>query len=141
MLNAFDIDPGTLHATRSWTMLNFNHVVLEQPNLSPILIHIVVSKKRRCSRMRVGNLTMTNHPIHMHGYDFKISCTDGGWVDPAIAMPEVSIDVAVGQMRAFDFKADHLGDWAIHCHKSHHTMNAMGHDIPTFIGADKSKAD
>ena len=35
----------------------------------------------------------------------------------------------------------HLGDWAIHCHKSHHTMNAMGHDVPTFIGADKTKTD
>jgi hypothetical protein len=41
-------------------------------------------------------------------------------------------------MRAYEFDAVHLGDWAIHCHKSHHTMNAMGHDVPTFIGADKS---
>ncbi|MEP7296967.1 MAG: copper oxidase, partial [Burkholderiales bacterium] len=28
------------------------------------------------------------------------------------------------------------GDWAIHCHKSHHTMNAMGHGVPTMIGVD-----
>ncbi len=40
-------------------------------------------------------------------------------------------------MRAYEFTADHLGDWAIHCHKSHHTMNAMGHDVPTFIGVNK----
>ncbi|MGH8528188.1 MAG: copper oxidase, partial [Gammaproteobacteria bacterium] len=26
------------------------------------------------------------------------------------------------------------GDWALHCHKSHHTMNAMGHEVKTFIG-------
>ena len=82
---------------------------------------------------------MTNHPIHMHGYDFKVSCTDGGWVDEAAAWPEVSIDIPVGAMRAFDFKAEHLGDWAIHCHKSHHTMNAMGHDVPTMIGTDGAK--
>ena len=50
--------------------------------------------------------------------------------------PEVSIDVAVGQMRAFEFGADAPGDWAIHCHKSHHTMNAMGHNVPTMIGVD-----
>ena len=42
-------------------------------------------------------------------------------------------------MRAYEFDAIHEGDWAIHCHKSHHTMNAMGHDLPTFIGADKRK--
>ena len=28
------------------------------------------------------------------------------------------------------------GDWAIHCHKSHHTMNAMGHSVRTYIGAN-----
>jgi hypothetical protein len=39
-------------------------------------------------------------------------------------------------MRAFEFVADVPGDWAIHCHKSHHTMNAMGHNVPTMIGVD-----
>jgi hypothetical protein len=50
----------------------------------------------------------------------------------------VTTDIAVGQMRQIEFVADELGDWAAHCHKSHHTMNAMGHDIPTMIGADHS---
>ena len=45
-------------------------------------------------------------------------------------------DVAVGKMRAFEFVADAPGDWAIHRLKSHHTMNAMGHDMPTMIGVD-----
>jgi hypothetical protein len=40
-------------------------------------------------------------------------------------------------MRAFDFVADQPGDWAIHCHKSHHTMNAMGHNVRTYIGVDQ----
>ena len=31
------------------------------------------------------------------------------------------------------------GDWAIHCHKSHHTMNAMGHNVKTFIGAEQKR--
>jgi hypothetical protein len=44
--------------------------------------------------------------------------------------------VAVGQMRQIEFVADEEGDWAFHCHKSHHTMNAMGHDLPTMIGVD-----
>jgi hypothetical protein len=39
-------------------------------------------------------------------------------------------------MRQLEFKADEEGDWAFHCHKSHHTMNAMGHEVPTLIGVD-----
>jgi hypothetical protein len=39
-------------------------------------------------------------------------------------------------MRALEFVATEPGDWALHCHKSHHTMNAMGHDVPTMIGVD-----
>jgi hypothetical protein len=48
----------------------------------------------------------------------------------------VTTDVAVGQMRQLEFIADEPGDWAMHCHKSHHTMGAMGHDVPTMIGVD-----
>jgi hypothetical protein len=42
--------------------------------------------------------------------------------------------VPVGNIRVGEFIADYPGDWALHCHKSHHTMNAMGHDIPNMIG-------
>jgi hypothetical protein len=37
----------------------------------------------------------------------------------------------------FDFTADNPGDWAFHCHKTHHTMNAMGHDMRNFIGVPR----
>ncbi len=87
-------------------------------------------------RIRIGNLTMTNHPIHLHGVDFRVTCTDGGWVPPGAAWPEVTVDMAVGQMRAIEFVADAPGDWAFHCHKSHHTMGPMGHDLPNLIGID-----
>jgi hypothetical protein len=49
----------------------------------------------------------------------------------------VTIDIPVGAMRAYEFDAIYPGDWALHCHKSHHTMNAMGHNIRTFIGVNK----
>ena len=45
-------------------------------------------------------------------------------------------DVGVGQMRALEFDATAPGDWAFHCHKAHHTMNAMGHNVPNMIGVD-----
>jgi hypothetical protein len=77
---------------------------------------------------------MTNHPIHMHGPHFEVTGTDGGWVREGARWPEVTTDIPVGGMRAIEFIAEDPGDWAIHCHKSHHTMNAMGHDVKTFIG-------
>jgi hypothetical protein len=87
--------------------------------------------------VRIGNLTMTNHPIHKHGEAFEVTCTDGGWVPATARIPEVTTDVPVGAMRAFEFVAEEPGDWAIHCHKAHHTMNAMGHEVRNFIGVDK----
>jgi hypothetical protein len=89
-------------------------------------------------RIRVGNLTMTNHPIHLHGHTFEVTGTDGGWVPKTARWPEVTTDVAVGQMRAVEFTAV-AGDWAFHCHKSHHTMNAMGHKLPTMIGVPQQE--
>ncbi|MGB3501058.1 MAG: copper oxidase [Mesorhizobium sp.] len=136
LLNAFDIEPGS-YVPRVMEMTDFN-LWTWNSRVFPGISHLVVNKDDRV-RVRVGNLTMTNHPIHMHGYDFEVTCTDGGWVRPEARWPEVSIDIPVGAMRAYEFDAKYLGDWAIHCHKSHHTMNAMGHDVPTFIGADKTE--
>jgi hypothetical protein len=39
-------------------------------------------------------------------------------------------------MRAIEFTAAAPGDWAFHCHKSHHTMNAMGHGLPNTVGVE-----
>lgn len=135
LLSAYDIDPGT-YVPRVMEMTDFNMWTMNTrvfPNIDPLPIGL-----NERARVRVGNLTMTNHPIHMHGYDFSVTCTDGGWVRPEARWPEVTIDIPVGAMRAFEFDAHVPGDWALHCHKSHHTMNAMGHDVPTFIGVDKT---
>jgi len=133
LLNAYDIDPGSATPQVN-TMLEFNLWCWNSrvfPAISPL-----VARLGDRVRIRVGNLTMTNHPIHLHGHDFEVTCTDGGWVPKSARWPEVTADVAVGQMRAIEFVADAPGDWAIHCHKSHHTMNAMGHKVPTLIGVD-----
>lgn len=39
-------------------------------------------------------------------------------------------------MRQSEFVADEESDWAFHCHKSHHTMNAMSQDVANLIGVD-----
>ncbi|BBJ23113.1 multicopper oxidase family protein [Candidatus Nitrotoga sp. AM1P] len=136
LLNSFDIDPGS-YTPKITTMLDFNLWAFNSrvaPGISPM-----VAGQGDRVRIRVGNLTMTNHPMHLHGHEFVVVGTDGGWTPPNSRWPEVTADIAVGQMRAFEFIADEPGDWAFHCHKSHHTMNAMGHDVPTMIGVDQSK--
>jgi manganese oxidase len=80
---------------------------------------------------------MTAHPMHLHGHHFAVSCTDGGWVPETAQIPEATTDVPVGAVRAIDFVAEAPGDWAFHCHKSHHTMNVMGHDIVNLIGVSQ----
>ena len=134
ILNAYDIDPGS-YTPRIATMLDFNLWTFNSrvfPGISPM-----VANQGDRVRIRVGNLTMTNHPMHIHGHEFEITGTDGGWIPKTARWPEVTTDVGVGQMRSLEFNANAPGDWAFHCHKSHHTMNAMGHDVPTMLGVDQ----
>ena len=133
LLNAYDIEPGS-YTPRVNEMLNFNLWTFNS-RAFPGIDSMNVRQGDRV-RIRAGNLTMTNHPIHLHGHEFEVTGTDGGWTRPASRWPEVTTDIAVGQMRAIEFIADEPGDWAFHCHKSHHTMNAMGHDVPNMIGVD-----
>jgi len=137
LLNAYDIDPGSA-VPRIMTMTDFN-LWSWNSRVFPGIDPFVVRRGDRV-RLRIGNLTMTNHPIHVHGHEFAVTGTDGGPVPKGARWPEVTTDVAVGQMRQIDFIADEEGDWAVHCHKSHHTMNAMGHDVPTMIGVDQRAA-
>jgi len=134
LLNAFDVDPGSM-TPKVMTMLDFN-IWSWNSRVFPGIDTLNVRQGDKV-RIRVGNLTMTNHPIHLHGHEFQVTGTDGGPVPRSARWPEVTTDVAVGQMRQIDFLADEEGDWAFHCHKSHHTMGAMGHNVPTMIGVDQ----
>jgi len=133
LLNAFDIDPGS-YTPKTMTMLDFN-LWSWNSRIFPGIDSLNVRLNDKV-RIRVGNLTMTNHPIHLHGHEFTVTGTDGGPIPQTARWPEVTTDIAVGQMRQIEFVADEEGDWSFHCHKSHHTMNAMGHNVPTMIGVD-----
>jgi hypothetical protein len=133
ILNAYDIEPGSATPSVN-TMLDFNLWSWNSrifPGIDPLNVRL-----NDKVRLRIGNLTMTNHPIHLHGHEFLVTGTDGGPTPKSTRWYEVTTDIAVGQMRQLEFVADEEGDWAFHCHKSHHTMNAMGHDVPTMIGVD-----
>lgn len=88
-------------------------------------------------RIRVANIGQDVHPIHLHGHNFKVVATDGGDVPPGAQWPETTVLVSPGQTRDFEFIAI-AGDWAIHCHRRHHPMNAMAHDMENLLGVDQT---
>jgi hypothetical protein len=116
-------DPAIMQEFDLWT---FNSKVF--PAIDPI-----VARSGERVRIRIGNLSMWNHPIHLHGVQFHVTGGDGGRWPRALWRPEATEIVGAGQTRDLEFVAV-PGDWALHCHMSHHTMNAMGHDLPNPLG-------
>jgi len=96
----------------------------------------LVAETGELVRVRFGNLSpMEHHPIHLHGHSFKVVETDGGPVPQGAQWPETTVLVPVGSARAIEFAAN-PGDWAFHCHMTHHIMNQMGHDAENAVGAE-----
>lgn len=135
MLHEWAIHPGTYRPDPS-VMLDFNIFTMNGkvfPSIQPM-----VARTGDRVRIRLGNLSMDQHPMHIHGFSFKVTATDGGPIPEAGQWPQTTVPVPVGSTREIEFIADEPGDWAFHCHKSHHTMNAMGHDVPNTLGVDQS---
>ena len=134
LLHNWAIHPGTYRPNPNvmveFDLWTFNSKVF--PAIDP-----VVAKTGERVRVRIGNLSMWNHPIHMHGVQFEVTGSDGGRWPEQLWRSEVTEIVGVGQTRDIEFVAV-PGDWAFHCHMAHHTMNAMGHDIPNTLGVDQS---
>lgn len=120
----FRPDPATLLDFDLWT---FNSKVF--PAIEPL-----VARAGERVRVRIGNLSMWNHPMHLHGHVYEVTGGDGGRWPASQWRRETTEIVGVGQTRDLEFTATE-GDWAFHCHMSHHTMNAMGHAVSNTLGA------
>ena len=137
-LNEWFISPGTsrpdVNVMTEFNIFTFNSRAF--PGTDPLVI-----KTGDRVRVRIANVGQDIHPIHLHGYSFKITGTDGGRIPPAAQWPETTVLVAPGQTRDFEFVANAPGDWAMHCHRRHHPMNAMGHDIPNVLGVNQGEIE
>jgi manganese oxidase len=134
MLSEWKIVAGTRRpdplAMNDFNMLTFNSKAF--PSTAPLL-----AEQGELVRLRFGNLSpMDHHPVHIHGHAFEVVETDGGPVPRSARRPETTVLVPVGTVRVVELRADHLGDWPLHCHMTHHVMNQMGHDAPNLIGVD-----
>jgi FtsP/CotA-like multicopper oxidase with cupredoxin domain len=139
MSSEWRIDVGTRRPVAlemtDFNVLTFNGRVF--PGTAPL-----VAKYGDRVRIRFGNLSpMEHHPIHLHGYAWKITEIDGSQVPELAQQAGNTILVAVGQTRAVEFIANNPGDWAMHCHMTHHTMNQMGHNAPNLIGVRPGSVD
>jgi manganese oxidase len=134
MLHEWFIAPGTSRPNPAvmtdFNLFSFNSRVW--PGTAPL-----VAKRGDRVRVRLGNLSMDSHPIHLHGYRFETTGTESGRIPSSARHPEATVNVPVGSTRDIEWVADAPGDWAFHCHKSHHTMNAMNHELPNMIGVNQ----
>ncbi len=136
-LNEWFVQPGSANPNPN-IMTDFNLFTFNSrafPGTAPL-----VAKTGDRVRIRFGNVGQECHPIHLHGHHFNVVATDGGDIPPSAQWPGTTVDVCPGQTRDIEFIAN-PGDWAIHCHKRHHPMNPMGHDIPLMIGVKQEGVD
>ncbi len=138
MLHAWAVHPGTYRPDPA-VMLDFNMFTFNS-KIFPATDPLIVKTGDRV-RIRLANLSMDEHPIHIHGHFMWVTATDGGKIPLSARWPETTALIPVGATRDVEFIADAPGDWAFHCHKSHHTMNAMGHAIPNTLGASQQQLE
>jgi plastocyanin len=137
MLHEWNVPQGAetpIPFQSEYNLFTFNNALF--PIIEPL-----VAKTNQRVRVRFGNLMMNSHPIHLHGYEFTVTRRGGGRVPVSAQYTQVTVSVAPGETRDIEFIADNPGDWAFHCHKPHHTMNQMAHDLANLTGIEQTGID
>ena len=81
------------------------------PDAAPLGI-----RKGERVRVRLTNMSMAIHPMHLHGHFFDV----GDAVKDTVLVPP-----HMGRV-TFEFTADNPGDWFFHCHNLYHMEKGMG---------------
>lgn len=108
--------PNTLSMEFNW--LTFNG------KSGPATTPMIVRQGERV-RIRLINIGMDHHPIHLHGHQFVVTGTEAGRGPVDGLAQQNTVLVGVAQARDIEFEAKYLGDWMLHCHLPHHMMNQM----------------
>ncbi|MEO6508683.1 MAG: copper oxidase [Patescibacteria group bacterium] len=83
-------------------------------------INVKVGQKVRLRFIGSGQMI---HPMHLHGFAFKVVATDGNDVPEAAQLTKDVITVSPGERYDIEFTPDRPGKWMLHCHIPHHTTN------------------
>jgi FtsP/CotA-like multicopper oxidase with cupredoxin domain len=108
--------PNSLAMEFNWLTINGK----SGPDTTPLLV-----KRGERVRLRIVNLGMDHHPMHLHGHQFYVTGTEGGRIRTTAVEPANTVLVGVAQARDIEFVANNPGDWHFHCHLPHHMMNQM----------------
>jgi hypothetical protein len=108
--------PNSMNMEFNWLTLNGK----AGPACTPLIV-----KQGERVRVRIVNLGMDHHPIHLHGFTFWETGREGARQPEAIWPRGNTTLVGVAQARDIEFVADRAGDWMLHCHLPHHMMNQM----------------
>ena len=111
-----NIVPNTAAMEYNW--LTFNGV--SAPAITPM-----IARLGSRVRLRIINMGMDHHPIHLHGNQFVMTGTEGGRAPESTWYPMNTVLVGVAQARVVEFDAKYPGAWMLHCHLPHHMMNSM----------------
>ena len=107
--------------------MEFNWLVLNG-KAGPAATPLIVRQGDRV-RLRMVNLGMDHHPIHVHGHTFYTTGTEGGRIPETAWWPGNTVLLGVAQARDVEFVANNPGDWMLHCHLPHHMMNQMSSQV------------
>jgi manganese oxidase len=108
--------PNTANMEFNWLTFNGR----SGPDTTPLVV-----REGSRVRIRLVNLGMDHHPVHLHGNTFFVTGTEGGRQPESTWGPGNTVLVGVAQARDIEFVARNRGDWMLHCHLPHHMMNAM----------------
>jgi hypothetical protein len=108
--------PNSLSMEFNWLTINGK----VGPAVTPLLV-----KVGERVRIRMVNLGMDHHPIHLHGNTWWVTGTEGGRIPASAWIPGNTVLLGVAQARDVEFEAKYEGDWMLHCHLPHHMMNHM----------------
>jgi len=87
-------------------------------------------------RLTMINDTMMPHPIHLHGMFFEL-VNGGGDHAPR----KHTVIVKPGEKLSVDISAEHVGDWAFHCHLLYHMHAGMMQVVSILPAKDKEHTD
>src|SRR5258708_37875985 len=113
--------PNSMNMEFNW--LTFNGK--SGPSTTPLIV-----QQGERVRIRLINLGMDHHPIHLHGHQFVVTGSEGGRQPESTWGPGNTVLVGVAQARAVEFVANNLDHCLLPCHLPHLMMN----HTPSLIG-------
>lgn len=121
MLNEWRVIDGQTYAAMPATGMDGNYFTINgkaYPDTETI--EAKVGQKIRLRFIGSGQMI---HPMHLHGFPFKIVATDGNDVPESAQWTKDVVSVAPGERYDIEFTPDRPGKWMLHCHIPHHTTN------------------